>query len=362
MALPFAMFMTRGRSLAPPNSLITTDCYVPIVKSRQGELRALGLLSGDKRTTLVPLVEVRDTARQGGSLATAWSDPAHVLFVQPLNFDGRDEQQWAEDVLSLFDELRNAAVSAVPVATTDDSPAVRAVLAQVIEQDDRGGCLRLDAEEIALATPAALAAEVDELVGDLGLAATRCDFVLDVGLVRSSVVARVATAEAGLRVVPNIGAWRNLVCAFSAFPENLSEVAPINNVSQILREDAIAFATLLSRQPERDPVYADYCVGFPFYIDSPWIPIPAIRYAVDDSWMVHRGSSRQNRSTQYVQLASDVVQAPYFAGAGFSPGDRYLADVAVGSDGPGNPMTYVRAATSRHIACVLDRLANHGVP
>lgn len=133
-------------------------------------------------------------------------------------------------------------------------------------------------------------------------------------------------------------------------------------MTQIIREDAVAFATLMTRQPEREPNYADYTVGVPFYADIPWAPIPSIRYAHGASWMIHRGATKNNRSAQYIQLATDVVGAAYFAGSAASAGDQYLAAVASGHDGPGNPMTYVRAATSRHLACVQERLSTLGVP
>lgn len=175
-------------------------------------------------------------------------------------------------------------------------------------------------------------------------------------------VARVTTAEAALRTLPAIGAWRSVVVAFSAFPERLGDVVSPSSVGQLPREDALAFTTLAARGVDRELVYGDYAVGTPFYADIPWAPIPALRYASGEHWFVHRGATKANRSAQYVALAADLVSAGHFAGSGTSRGDQYFSDVASGVDGPGNPTTYVRAGTSRHLACVLDRLATLGVP
>jgi hypothetical protein len=173
---------------------------------------------------------------------------------------------------------------------------------------------------------------------------------------------RVITAEAALRVVPNIGSWRNFAVSFSAFPESVGQVAARNAITQISRDDALAFTALVGRGPERTPIFSDYAVGVPFYADVRWMPIPSIKYASGESWFVHRGATKDNRNSQYVQLATNVVGSAEYAGASASDGDAYFEAVAHGHVGPGNPMTYVRAATSRHLACVLNRLAMLGVP
>lgn len=108
--------------------------------------------------------------------------------------------------------------------------------------------------------------------------------------------------------------------------------------------------------------YADYGVGVPTYADAPWAPIPNIRYALDGEWRVHRAHRRRNPSPQYVALAQALAAADYFAGADFSPGDAYIADVASGSGGPGNAGSYLRAAMSRHFHVVLESLATRGAP
>jgi hypothetical protein len=343
------------------NSAIPNDGYIPIIKSKQGELGAVGLVVPSDRSRLVPLVEVAEPDRCA-PVAGAWADSSHVLFVHALNLDDLDDAAWSADVQAIFDELRRLDVAAVPVAATEDSADVRAILNSVVSQDGRGICIRLDAEDIALASPAAVGAEVRQLLSDVGVGVGNSDLLIDVGTTRDSVVSRVTTAEAALRVIPTLSAWRSLVVAFSAFPETLEPAAPKGTATPIPRDDASAFAALQGRFAERSLTYGDYTIGVPFYADVPWAPIPAIRYADGDRWMVHRGQSRNGRSAQYVQLATDVVTAPYFGGAGFSAGDQYLDAVANGRDGPGNPMTYVRAGVSRHLAVVLDRLATIGVP
>lgn len=344
------------------NATMAADCYVPMLKCKQGELGALAWLSGGDRARLAPLVEIRDGAKQVPGLASAWSDTNNVLFVHALNVDDYDDAAWVTIVDDLLTALDGERVPYVPVATTDDSPAVVARLAAACAAAGRGAAIRLDGEAAVLTPPATLAAEVAALLNGLGVGEANCDLIVDLGLVRDSLVARVTTAEAALRSVPNLPAWRNVVLALSAFPESLGDVVPAGSVMALPREDALAFTTLVGRGAALVPIYADYAIGTPFYADIPWAPIPALRYAAGEFWHIHRGATKANRSAQYVALCSGLTAAGHFAGAGASRGDQYLSAVAAGHDGPGNPMTYVRAGTSRHLACVLDRLATLGAP
>lgn len=343
--------------MAAANATFTQDHYVPILKCKQGELGALQSAVPD---LLVPLVEVVDMTK-AASLAAAWANPDDVILVQPLNLAEVEDAEWAVSVEKLFAGLRAANVAAVAVATTYDGPDTVAAIAAIAATDQRGVAIRVDAEEVALEVPAAVQSEIDQLLTDLGVAVTDVDMIVDVGLVRASTATRVTTAEAALRTIPYLVDWRNVVTAFSGFPENL-DGAVKGGTTALGRDDAIAYATLISRGPDREPIYGDYAVGTPFYADIPWAPIPSIKYTAGTNWMIHRGTAKADRSNQYISLAQDLVASGHYAGAAFSMGDRYYADVASGHDGPGNPTTYVRAATSHHLSCVLDRLATLGVP
>lgn len=342
--------------MTSPNITVSDDSYVPVLKCKQGELGALAT-TGPLRPRLLPLLEVPGKDR-AAAVAAAWDDPQHAILVQPLNIEEVDEAVWPAEVTSLFDELRALGVAAVPAVTMDDDPATLAAIAAVIAADHRGAALRIEAEEIVLATPAALTAEVDHVLDSLGIAPDACDIILDVGLVRDNVALRVTTAEAGLHVLPYSAQSRNLVCAFSAFPDDLGSVAAKGATTPLPRDDAAAYATLIGRNPARVPVYADHAVGTPFYQDVPWAPIPSVRYTIAGHWMVHRGVSKSNRSAQYVHLSQDLVAAPYFDGAAFSPGDSYFESVATGVGGPGNPddlrtsgdvpPSCMRASSARH--------------
>jgi hypothetical protein len=348
--------------MTAPNTMMQPDNYVPLLKCKQGELGALSWLRPADRDRLVPLVEVLGNAKQATALASAWPDRTNVIFVHPLNIDDIDDAGWETTVSDFFDRLRQVAVPFVPVVTMDDSAGLLAVVSATCARDGRGAVIRLDGEATALASSASLAAELTNLLSGIGLSSAECDLILDLGLVRDSVVARVTTAEAALRSVPRTATWRNVILAFSAFPDSVGLLVPASTIGRLPRDDAVAFTVLSRRGPAREPIFADYAIGTPLYVNIPWAPIPAVRYTSGQHWFIHRGATKVNRSAQYVSLATDLVASPHFAGAGSSRGDLYFSDVAAGVDGPGNPTTYVRAGTARHLVCVLERLSTLGEP
>ena len=347
--------------MVAPNSNMPAQAYVPILKAKQGELAAVGQLTAGEHENLAPLVEIREPVKQVAHLARAWQDPQNVLYVHLLEGD-QDETVWADLVREAYADLRAADVPFVPVVTTEDGADLISHAADAIRADGRGAAIRLEGEVVALAPATTLAAELANLLSALAITEHSCDVVVDLGLVRDSTAARVTTAEAALRALPNLSAWRNVIVAFSAFPEALGAVVAAGTTVPIPRDDALAFATLSGRSPGRVIVYGDYCIGTPFYQDAPWSPIPAIRYASGSNWYIHRGTSRSNRSPQYCQLAQNLVAAPYFRVPTTTAGDQYLLGVASGAAGPGSPTTYVTAGTSRHLGCVMDRLATLGEP
>ena len=332
--------------------------YVAILKAKQGELLAAQTTPPDN---FIPLFEVIEPSKSA-AIARGWPHGDHVVWVQPINFAGMDDQGWADAVTDLFEDLRRSGTAAVPVITLDETVATRSAVRAILGMDARGLVLRLDCEEVLDATPASLQSAVGNVLADCGALANDTDVVLDAGLVSGGVAVQSGAAGAALAAIPYLSQWRNLSTAFSGFPELISDHVSPSSVGSIPRLDAAAFNHLASRFTQRSLVFADYGVGVPTYADAKWSPIPNIKYAVAGEWIIHRAATKLNPSPQYIQLAHDLVSAPYFSGAGYSPGDDYISAVATGGDGPGNAGSYLKAAMSRHFHVVLDSLATRGAP
>jgi hypothetical protein len=344
--------------MVAPNTPAPKPSYVATLKSKQGELLAVQTTAPGN---FIPLLEVIEPLKVSG-IARGWPHSDHVAWVQPINLGGVDDQGWADLISGMFTGLRKAGSAVVPVVTLDETPETYLAVRDVIAADRRGMVLRLDCEDALEETPADLLAAVDGVLSSCGVTPTDCDLVLDAGLVDGGVAVQSGAAGAGLAALPHIKAWRNVVTAFSGFPDVVGDRVQPSRVAPIPRTDAAAFNHLSTRWTQTPLVFSDYAVGVPTYADVKWSPIPNIRYAVRGEWIIHRAATRLNPSPQYIQLARDVAASPYFAGAAFSPGDRYINDVATGADGPGNAGSYLKAAMSRHFHVVLDSLATYGAP
>jgi hypothetical protein len=345
--------------LVAANTPLTDQSYVAILKAKQAELLAIQTTPSE---SFVALLEV-PAAEKAAAVVRAWPHNSDIIWIQPLNVTGMDDDVWHADVEQTFQVLRDGGKAVVPVVTTSEYGSVLNVVRDVVTHDQHGLVIRLDCDDALEAGRDGLTTDLENVLDATGTTFGDCDVVIDAGLVSgggAAVQASVATTV--LSALPRASEWRSLVVAFSAFPELLGNVVAPDSVGSIPRTDAAAFTHLTTNWDVRPLTYADYGVGVPTYADVPYAPIPNIRYALDGEWRVHRARTRSNPSPQYVSLAQALAASDYFAGADFSPGDKYIADVANGSDGPGNAASYLKAAMSRHFHVVLHSLATRGVP
>mgnify|MGYP002387077547 FL=1 len=342
--------------MSAPGTPLPSDVYVPILKAKMAEYGAIESCTSDR---IVPLLEVIAPPVAEIAIPRAWPRKDHVIWLHSLNFDDVDEATFAASIESLFAALRPTS-AAVPVITVTEGPDTLASVARIMKVDGRGVVLRVEAEDV-LDAAANTAADIQATLDELRTNPTETDLVLDCGFVEGSASVRAAIADQCLQKLPNVNDWRTVVVAFSAFPAAVADFVPTSSVRALPRTDAAAFV-LTHAGASRRLVFADYTIGVPTYASVPFAPIPNIRYASDDSWIVHRAKERKDPSTQYRALARDLVAAPYYSGPTFSPGDKQIEDVATGASGPGNAMSHLRAGISRHVHVVLVRLATLGEP
>ncbi len=342
--------------MVAPNTSLPVDSYVPILKAKMAEYGALESCTSDR---LVPLLEVISLGAAETSVPRVWPRTDRVVWLHSLNFDDVEEATFAGAMETLFSSLRPT-TSAVPVITVTEGPDTLAAITRIMTADRRGVVLRVEAEDV-LDAAANTAADIEATLTELGATPSDADLVLDCGLVDGSASVRAAVADQCLQKLPHLDEWRSVVVAFSAFPAAIAEFVPASSVRAIPRTDAAAFVATRNGT-SRQLVFGDYTIGVPTYASVPFAPIPNIRYASVDSWIIHRAKERKDPSAQYRALARDLIASGYYAGPAFSPGDSQIYDVATGASGPGNAMTHLRAGISRHAHVVLERLATLGEP
>jgi hypothetical protein len=357
--------------------------YVPILQGKRGELIALREFPSSSNSAFTPLIELP-------AIPWDWEEdqPKKVLADHLVPFptnikksvgeqrvcfidipessvDPADRIEDAHPVAVLFNGFRESNVYAVPVTGPGRDAAYQQAVRDVVTADGRGVCLRVDSSSIG----GGLDAELDALLAQLGLTAAQVDLLLDLGSVRPDAINVVTVGVVGILTSQLQRQWRSLTLGSGAFPESLGGLP--RGLSTIPRADWSLWLQVRNRlgRDRRMPDFADYAIQAPELaeIDPRTMRVSAnIRYTTPEDWLIVRGQIVVGKGRvgfdEYQRLCAALVARPEFRGAGFSPGDQYIAACAVGSEGPGTPEIWRRQGTSHHVATVVDQLATLSAP
>jgi hypothetical protein len=349
--------------------------YVPILKWKMGEYQALNRLTDPVKDGLTPLLEIppvgfdhetgqdRESADAhlgdfGRRLKSKWQGrPCFVdLKYLPPYTRLADGQHYVEGV---FAAARAEGCNAVPVVSFANDTAFVAAVTTVNRQDQRGVCMRLGMQDFD--RPSFLA-DIGTLLRSLGVGWAETDLVVDFGAPNYiPIAAFVRIMQALLGMLPNPNRWRTLTLAGTAYPQSVATLAPPFQIVQ--RYEWAAYRTLVSQigRDTRIPTFGDYGIAHPDLVELDMRiikPFAKLRYTIDDAWYIGRGTPvRTHGFGQYQQMCQLLTQQPYFAGAGYSAGDAYIADCAAGRAATGNLSTWVWVSTNRHLTKVAADLA-----
>lgn len=359
--------------------------YVPILKGRMGEFRALSELDAGFSRGVVPLIELPLTAEAVAEEESPdFDDEPPIAPADVAKFTSDVARRWAPGRRLIFDAgpalgPRNPAVEVInglaprdfavtpTVRPSDSENAIRHVGGSIREWNLGSACIRLTGDDLD-DFDAPLPQTLQNVLDLVGLPPDRVDLVLDFGPVAddqaaafSARIARLVLAE-----LPFREEWRTLVCAAGAFPPDLNSI-PSGVLTEIPRRDAAMWLSIRERVSGRAPIFGDYAIAYPIAAAAvPFAPAPQLRFTSADSWMIFKGRKRDPRGNdQFYDICSRIVSTgavdPHL-----SWGDRYVFEAGYRRDtttlGPGNAMTWRAIGTSHHIAYVANRLANHGAP
>jgi hypothetical protein len=176
------------------------------------------------------------------------------------------------------------------------------------------------------------------------------------------------TALAIAAIVPNLpslAAWRSITFAASSFPNTLA-AAGVGRAT-IARAEWEAYQLLLNTPPGgRLLSFGDYAIAYPIYESVPFPGSAAIRYTINDEWLIYRGRAvrgpRFGGFAQFHALCQQLLADPEYRGPAFSWGDGVIKLCAQQQSGPGNLTTWRSVGTNHHIALVGRQLSSHRAP
>jgi hypothetical protein len=340
--------------------------YVPVLKVKRGEKKALGLLSPTVRPRVTPFLEIvgrksEKTLEQ--HLQTAFKG----LFEAVSGFDRCfiDTRELEPDgpagAETVFQWASTTGISFTPVTGISRTADTEAALAF----REQGLALRLEKDEFEAG---GLTGRVKGFLTRHSLAPEDIDLFIDLGAVDTMIFTGVRRlARAFLEEVPNHESWRTFTLSACAFPSSMAVIDRLSH-GTIDRVDWMAWRDgLHSRRSmiPRIPTYSDCGIQHPTGVEGFDFRImqtsASIRYAITDSWLLIKGESTKITppSQQFPALARALVNervGTYYSGADHCRGCAGMTNCANGQQGYGSAEVWRRLGTVHHITKVVEDL------
>jgi hypothetical protein len=366
--------------------------YIPILKTLAAEFKALKELKRANMRKLLPLFDVprigesvmkikayKDCptvkamylADKARSIASVWSGRPAML--DAFHWSPDEVTETGEHILPyIYRRLEAFGVPVIPVIGYDrwGSKAYRLALASLDLPADRLYCLRLDITAIDdAAEPDFLTENIDQILSELGIHASRCIALVDFADVGTIPVAELqARAERIFEVLAQFDfhSWSTAGCSLPSTIDGA--VKNPDTVGKVMRRELLVWQAILALYPAAPIAFGDYGVRSPKSNEGIHNPHTngKIRYTIDQHFLVARGHSMQlpGKGEQMWSLAEKVMNSPHFMGPDFSWGDARIVECTQKAF-KGGAAQWIEIDTNHHLVYVLaevDELVGKVVP
>lgn len=338
--------------------------YVPILQTKRGELTALSDLTTIVKDCIKPMLVMTQDKHTERSTSLAknvkskWDRPIYIDLnkVKPFSIQGTDFVNF------VLDDLKSQSIYFTTVVDLDNQ---NQSIIKYISTELTSSCIRIDVHKFNASTLKNLIdlfnklSEFNNIVDvmlDFGsnLKATRQAHAHDI----DNLFSQISNSAIGLKI-------SKIIIAGSSIPKDLQRT-DYNPYGMEARIDWLGFYDFMSANYKKikNPIFADYSISYPgeqepvAYVN----PNAKIRYTISDNYMFAVGyqvNTHTDGFNQYHTMSDIIVNSPYFLGANFSWGDKYLDDCSKHIVGCGNMETWVKVGHNHHISFVVDQIANH---
>lgn len=340
--------------------------YVPVLKVKRGEKKALGAIGGDLSSQITPLLEFVVRRNDKKPTVRAHLDTAFVELSESLRAYPRcflDVRELSEDgptaAEAVFRMAVDEGIAFTPVTGISRQADVDAALAC----RTRGLALRLTRKELEQGN---LTQALRTFVGNRKIVLEETDLIMDIGPVEDLIAEGIAGLTlAFMNAVPDHRRWRTFTVSGSAFPRSMGMVGR-NSFAQVERAEWIAWRdSLHARRGEliRLPTFSDCAIQHPLGVEG-FDPLKmqvsaSVRYAESDNWLLLKGESTKKvpAKTQFPKLGAELVtgdQRQHFLGPNHCSGCSSIVAAANGASGFGSAESWRRIGTIHHITTVVQ--------
>lgn len=275
--------------------------YVPVMRMKPAELRALKALEATLRLVTTPLLECPPRVLRGCDARIKIERRAARLVEYLvgwtrqrlfLDFSMLSPQMGSPALTAVAREMTMAGIRPVLVVSLksgEQSPYTRAVR----DAQDRFGatiCLRISPEELKLSGSEDL---IRRRLEHFGSTPASVDLVVD----RGGVDGGSFRYEEFAGLIPAQDSWRTITCLAGSFPEDLSRLSR-GQIHRLPRVEWRQWRSLHS-WPGRRPAFGDYAIQH--VVPKEPVAVPnysaSIRYTVENEFVVLRGEGVLNEQT-----------------------------------------------------------------
>lgn len=371
--------------------MFSKNHYVPILKTKAGELAGLEKTEQSVMKNLTPFLEIVPIppkwVENEDDPIPSKSIEAHVksqveaivksigdnsFFVDGIFVEEEDTFETGEEPIgAILNGLIEAGLSPIPATGLDRIAEYDEAVKGFIADNKCGFALRIttfDLQEIDQ-----LENQIDSILDFMGCDAENVDLLVDFGIIQpESLGILKASVPSSLAVLPYITKWRSLIIAGSGFPADLAHMSQ-HSTDESQRTEWELWLHLRKKQDKlkgkRLPTFGDYATTNPDLVEidpRKMRMAPKIKYTDQFCWLVAKGEAYRRKkdskksmpaSEQYPRLAKKIMTEVAWKGASFSWGDSYISECASGNC-VGGPKEWVAVATCHHLAFVVQQLAS----
>jgi hypothetical protein len=348
--------------------------YVPMLKLKAGELRALNHLTANQAKGLTPFFEIppvpwdyemdepaktveEHLAKVAGNIEKHWSEAPFFLDFKYIEDDLLEQgTKYISNLTKSMDEL---GLNYIPVLGLGRDEAIKKEFVDSQCYRKNGLCIRLEGDDF---DSDEYGEELVDLAESMDIEFESIDIVIDLGLIPGSGLSPfVVGLKNIIRFLPQLNKWRTLTVSSSAFPASLANFTA-NAADTTPRSDWGLWGRLTSGSLRRKPAYGDYGIASPapFDMDPRMMRLGAkIKYTLDEKWLIVKGVGISRKGyKQFHDLAAFLVKRKEFYGPEFSWGDNYINECATRACNSGNQTTWVTVGMNHHFAVVVSQLSD----
>lgn len=344
--------------------------YVPVLKVKRGEKKALRSIASTLRSQITPLLEIVERKSDKAPTVDAHLDTVFRDLFDSVRIYDRcflDARELAVDgpaaAAAVFRRASEEGIVFTPVTGISRSADVSAALASRAN----GLALRLTRDEFERGE---LDGNLQAFIGQHEIVPEETDLIVDLGPVDRLITEGVAALTNGfMGAVSDHQQWRTFTVSGCAFPSSMSVVGR-NSHAFVERAEWVAWRDHLHACRDsisRLPTFSDCCIQHPLGVEGfnpRTMQVSAsIRYTLPEKWLLIKGESTRIRlpRVQFPELGTRLVYGQFqrhYCGRTHCEGCASMKDAADMAGGFGSAEAWRRLGTVHHITTALEAIGS----